>query len=100
MIKIGSAILAVVILLVAGIAVVRGMSSSSARSIPTARVQHGRVEVKVYTVGELRGTRSVQLAVPPMGGQLQIVKLAETGDAVKSGDIVMEFDSSDQEFNL
>jgi HlyD family secretion protein len=100
MIKIASAVLVVVIVLAAGIAVVRGMSSAAARSIPTARVQHGRVQVTVYTVGELRGTRTVQLAVPPMGGQLQIVKLAQTGDAVKSGDIVMEFDSSDQEFNL
>src|SRR5262245_59829080 len=98
--KIAGVVFVVVLLLAAGIAVVRGMSSSSARSIPTARVQQGRVQVTVYTVGELRGTRAVQLAVPPMGGQLQIVKLAETGEAVKSGDIVMEFDSADQEFNL
>jgi multidrug efflux pump subunit AcrA (membrane-fusion protein) len=35
-----------------------------------------------------------------MGGQLQIVRLAETGDAVKAGDVVVEFDASDQEFNL
>src|SRR5262245_22342184 len=98
--KIAGVVFVVVLLLAAGIAVVRGMSSSSARSIPTARVQQGRVQVTVYTVGELRGTRAVQLAVPPMGGQLQIVKLAQTGDAVKSGDIVMQFDSSDQEFNL
>jgi HlyD family secretion protein len=56
--------------------------------------------VTVYTVGELRGTRSVQLAVPPMGGQLQIVKLADTGDALKAGDLVVEFDASEQEFNL
>src|SRR5215510_2662687 len=100
MIKIASAVLVVVVLLAAGVAVVRGMSSASARLIPTARVQQGRVQVTVYTVGELRGTRAVQLAVPPMGGQLQIVKLAGTGEAVKAGDIVMEFDSSDQEFNL
>jgi len=100
MIKLGATILAVVILLVAGIVAVRGMTTASVKSIPTARVQQGRVQVTVYTVGELRGTRAVQLAVPPMGGQLQIVKLAETGDAVKSGDTVMEFDSSDQEFNL
>ena len=70
------------------------------RTVPTAQVQHGRVQVTVYTVGELRATRTVQLAVPPMGGQLQIVKLAETGDAVKAGDVVMEFDAAEQEFNL
>ena len=36
--KIGGAVLVIVILLAAGIAVVRGMTSSSARTIPTARV--------------------------------------------------------------
>src|SRR5262249_30586903 len=45
-------------------------------------------------------SRSAQLAVPPMGGQLQIVRLAETGDAVRAGDVVVEFDGAEQEFNL
>jgi multidrug resistance efflux pump len=93
-------VVVVIAVLAAGIAVARGVSPSAAKAIPTAHVQQGRVQVTVYTVGELRGTRAVQLAVPPMGGQLQIVKLAETGDAVKSGDVVMEFDASEQEFNL
>ena len=92
-------VVVVIAVLAAGIAVARGVSPSAAKAIPTAHVQQGRVQVTVYTVGELRGTRAVQLAVPPMGGQLQIVKLAETGDAVKSGDVVMEFDASEQEFN-
>jgi HlyD family secretion protein len=54
----------------------------------------------VYTVGDLRASRTMQLGVPPMGGQLQIVHLADTGDAVKAGDVVIEFDASEQEFNL
>ncbi len=94
------AIAVIAVLLVAGLAILRGMAPSAAKAIPTAHVQHGRVQVTVYTVGELRGTRTVQIAVPPMGGQLQLVKLAETGDAVKAGDVVMEFDSAEQEFNL
>jgi multidrug resistance efflux pump len=63
-------------------------------------VQRGRVQVTVYTMGDLRASRSVQLAAPPMGGQLQIVHLAETGDHVKPGDVVVEFDAAEQEFNL
>jgi len=94
------AIAVMAVLVVAGLAILRGMAPSAAKAIPTAHVQHGRVQVTVYTVGELRGTRTVQIAVPPMGGQLQLVKLAETGDAVKAGDVVMEFDSAEQEFNL
>jgi len=103
MITLKNAVIAIAVaavLLVGGLAAQRGMSPSAARTIPTAQVQQGRVQVTVYTVGELRGTRTVQLAVPPMGGQLQLVKLAETGDAVKAGDVVMEFDAAEQEFNL
>jgi multidrug resistance efflux pump len=94
------AIVVLAVVVAAGFAAVRAMSPAAAKAIPTAHVQQGRVQVTVYTVGELRGTRTVQLAVPPMGGQLQVVKLAETGDAVKTGDVVMEFDASEQEFNL
>jgi len=102
MIGVRSAAIALVVLAVllgTGIAVVRGVSQT-AKAIPTAHVQQGRVQVTVYTVGELRGTRAMQLAVPPMGGQLQIVKLAQTGDAVKANDVVVEFDAAEQEFNL
>jgi multidrug resistance efflux pump len=90
----------VAILVVAGFAVTRGMSTTVPRAIPTVRVQRGRVQVTVYTTGDLRAARTVQLSVPPMGGQLQIVQLAESGAAVKSGDVVVEFDGAEQEFNL
>lgn len=81
-------------------AVSRGVSPAAPRTIPTTRVQRGRVQVTVYTTGDLRASRAVQLAVPSMGGQLQIVKLASSGAAVRSGDVVVEFDAAEQEFNL
>jgi multidrug resistance efflux pump len=90
----------VVVLTIGGFAIVRGMSSTAARTIPTVHVQRGRVQVTVYTTGDLRAARSIQLAVPPMGGQLQIVQLAESGAAIRSGDVVVEFDGAEQEFNL
>jgi len=90
----------VLVLLVAGIAVVRGVSPALPRTVPTAHVKRGRVQVTVYTVGDLRASRSAQVAAPPMGGQLQIVHLADTGDAVKAGEAVVEFDTAEQEFNL
>jgi HlyD family secretion protein len=94
------AAIAVVVLLAAGIAVLRGMSPALPKTVPTAHVQRGRVQVTVYTVGDLRASRAAQLAAPPMGGQLQLVHLAETGDAVKAGDVVVEFDAAEQEFSL
>ena len=72
----------------------------AARVVPTAAVQRGRVETRVYAMGDLRAARTVQMAVPPMGGQLTIVALAESGTAVKAGDVIVEFDPADQEFAL
>ena len=94
------AAVALVVLIAGGAAVRLGVSPSLPRAVPTTHVQRGRVQVTVYTMGDLRASRSIQLAAPPMGGQLQIVHLAETGDAVKSGDVVVEFDAAEQEFNL
>ena len=93
-------LIAIVVLLVAGIAVLRGVAPALPKAIPTAHVQRGRVQVTVYTVGDLRSSRAAQLAVPSMGGQLQIVQLADTGAAVRAGDVVVEFDAAEQEFNL
>ena len=61
------AIAVIAALLVAGLAALRGLAPAAAKAIPTAHVQQGRVQVTVYTVGELRGTRTVQIAVPTMG---------------------------------
>jgi len=93
----------VVVVLVAGVfavARVRGGTPAPARNVPTARVQRGKVEVTVHTLGDLRASRSAQLAVPPMGGQLQIVQLVESGAPVKAGEVVVAFDAAEQEFNL
>src|SRR5258705_2402122 len=94
------AAIAIVVLLAAGVVVLRSVSASSPKAIPRAHVQRGRVQVTVYTVGDLRASGAMKLTVPPMGGQLQILKLAETGQALKAGDVVLEFDAAEQEFNL
>ena len=73
---------------------------AAARRIPTARVQRGRVQVTVYTTGELRAGRSAQLIAPPIGGNLQIVKLGGSGEAVKANDVIVEFDPAEQSFSL
>jgi multidrug resistance efflux pump len=82
--------------------VLSGTQAFSVRSdsIPTVRVKRGNLELKVYTTGELRPAKSALLMAPQMGGTLQIVSLARTGDLVKEGDLVAEFDPSEQEYNL
>lgn len=79
----------------------RGLPKSTERSIPTTRVKRGSVEMKVYTRGELRPGRNSMLVAPPVGGgSLQIVHLAKIGDRVTANDVVVEFDPSEQEYNL
>ncbi len=72
----------------------------AASLVPTAPLQKGKIEIRVNATGDLRATRSTQFFVPPMGGQLTILSLANSGTAVKAGDLIAEFDASEQEFAL
>ena len=72
----------------------------SERGVPTVRVTKGNIDLKVYITGQLRTPNTSILIAPPVGGTLQIVKFARTGDVVKAGDVVLEFDPSEQEYNL
>jgi len=69
--------------------------------VPTAVVQQGDVQLKVVARGLLHATRMFPLTAPPVAGaMLQIVHLARTGTIVRKGDLVLEFDPSQQEYNL
>jgi HlyD family secretion protein len=68
--------------------------------IPTTRATHGDIEVRVHTLGELGPLRSQVLSAPTVGGTLQIVTLAPAGTVAHEGDVVIEFDRAEQQFNL
>ncbi|MBP1597402.1 MAG: copper/silver efflux system rane fusion protein CusB [Acidobacteria bacterium] len=69
--------------------------------IPTVRVVHEPVEVIVHALGELRPARTAMMVAPPVaGGTLQIVHIVKTGTIVQQNDVVVEFDPSEQEYNL
>jgi multidrug resistance efflux pump len=68
--------------------------------IPTARVRRGDLSIRIHTLGELRSARSTMLLGPAVGGALQIVSLKPTGAVVKAQEVIVEFDPSEQEFNL
>jgi multidrug resistance efflux pump len=72
----------------------------AATAIPTARVRRGDLPIRIHTVGELRSARSTVLMGPAVGGALQIVSLKPTGSVVEENEVVVEFDPSEQEFNL
>ena len=69
--------------------------------IPTAKVERGDVSLDVRTTGALQGGHTAMLSAPPVsGGGLTIVHLLKTGTPVKKGDLVIEFDPGEQEYNL
>ncbi len=69
--------------------------------IPTATVKEVDLQLKVFTTGALKTSQSRTVIAPPIaGGTLQIVTLAHAGAQVRTGDVVLEFDPSQQEYNL
>lgn len=64
--------------------------------IATARVRRGDFLISVRARGEIRSTRSVILTAPQVPDP-RIVRLAESGKPVKKGDVVIEFDTAQQE---
>lgn len=69
------------------------------RGVPSAAVEKGDLQVKVITRGQLKSTDTHILAAPPVaGGTLQIVELMRTGTRAHSGEVVLRFDPSEQEY--
>ncbi|MFB3778431.1 MAG: efflux RND transporter periplasmic adaptor subunit [Bryobacteraceae bacterium] len=67
--------------------------------VQTARVRRGEFIQAVRTRGEVRSTRSNVLQAPQVPN-LRIVTLVASGKAVKKGDVLVEFDTANQEQSL
>ncbi len=75
-------------------------SPIAARRGPTTPVTRGSLKLDVWATGEFRASRTVSLSAPTAGGGLRLITLVDTGTAVKTGDVVMEFDPAQQQFAL
>ncbi|MCC6588410.1 MAG: efflux RND transporter periplasmic adaptor subunit [Bryobacterales bacterium] len=64
--------------------------------IPTARVRRAEFVISVKTRGEIRSTNSVILAAPQVPDP-KITRLFESGKSVNKGEVVVEFDTAQQE---
>jgi len=100
-------VLAAVLAVLAAIAwgavriVARVTASTAAVELPTTRVKRGRVTITVAARGELQGGNSEMLTVPQTGGNtVAITYLREPGELVEAGDVVVQFDTTQQEYNL
>jgi HlyD family secretion protein len=97
------AVAAVVLCAVVGVvaAVRRASPTATTSDVPTGIVKRGDLDMKVYLTGELRASRTEMLLAPPIGGgSLQITHLLHTGAPVKKGELVMEFDPTEQHFKV
>ena len=83
-----------------GLVVAAGVTLGATRisravpAIPTALVERGEFIETVQFRGHVSAEKSVLLKAPSVAGDIQIVKLARTGTAVKKGDVVTEFDTA------
>jgi multidrug resistance efflux pump len=95
-------LVAIVILIAVGAAIAIAVPRLPERgsAIPTSRVTRGPLKLTVYATGDLRAGRSMTLTAPPVGGLLRVVNMLTTGTAVKTNDVVVEFDPADQQFAL
>jgi len=91
------ALLVVVIASVAGVARRR---HDGGPTLPTATVARGTFIDYLQLRGEIRPIRSITLTAPSSGSDLQIVDLATNGAPVKTGDVVVQFDTTVQQRTL
>ncbi len=69
-------------------------SHAAATAIPTAEVRRGEFVDYLSIRGEIKARESKTLTAPSAAGDLQIIKLAHTGQQVKAGDVVVQFDTT------
>ena len=69
-------------------------SHAAATAIPTAEVRRGEFVDYLSIRGEIKARDSKTLTAPSAAGDLQIIKLAHTGQQVKAGDVVVQFDTT------
>ena len=75
-------------------------ASSGDPLVPTTRVTRGSLELSVHANGELRASKSAMLIAPSVGGTLRIVRLLDAGMSVKAGEVIAEFDPTEQQYAL
>ncbi|HEV2178659.1 MAG TPA: efflux RND transporter periplasmic adaptor subunit [Terriglobia bacterium] len=95
------------LIVVAGLFVLAGAGFAAVRlvntapKVPTAEVKRGVFTGTMQIRGQLKALKSVILTAPAQAGQdMQILKLPASGEAVKPGDVVVEFDATKMQQTL
>lgn len=79
----------------------RDLTGVKVEVIPTSKVQRGDVTLEVTARGELRGGNPETLIAPMTGGlDMHLTTLKESGEQVRTGEVVVAFDTTEQEYKL
>jgi multidrug resistance efflux pump len=105
--KIRSLLVLILVLAVLGalaygaVRLVRATATEASAELPTTRVKRGKVVLTVAARGDLQGGNSEMLTAPMTGGgDMAITYLRDTGELVEPGDLVVQFDITEQEYKL
>jgi HlyD family secretion protein len=80
---------------------VKAATATTAVELPTTKVRRGKVNITVAARGELQGGNSEMIVVPPTGADsTAVTSLRSPGEMVNEGDVVVEFDTTLQEYTL
>lgn len=81
--------------------VYHGLQSGSKAETPIVKVARGDISLSIFARGDIRGGNSEQLTAPMIGSTtLHLTSLRKNGEPVKAGDVVAQFDPTDQEYAL
>lgn len=84
-----------------GVGLYRAATATATSELPVTKVKRSNVTFAVYARGELQGGNSQMLSAPMVGGSnLILTSLRGQGDLVKAGEVVAEFDTTEQAYKL
>ena len=85
----------------AAIRVARTVSAPAAAETPSTRVKFGPVAITVAARGDIQGGNSEMLTAPMVGSDtLTVTSIRQPGELIEAGDVVVQFDTTQQEYNL
>jgi multidrug efflux pump subunit AcrA (membrane-fusion protein) len=100
----GVSFIAIIVLAALGWTAIRLTKTPAAATnsdIPVTRVKRGAVAITVTATGELQGGNPEVLLAPSVAqDSLVVTFIRQPGELVNAGDVVVEFDTTQQEYNL
>ena len=96
-----AAVLVLALLAWGGTRLMKAVAPTSTSRLPVTQVKRGDVTITVSAKGELSGGHTEMLSAPMTGGgDMAITYLRTAGESVAAGDVVVKFDTTEQEYKL